>query len=175
MKFTPTSIDGVFLVELEPRVDTRGSFSRAFCLREFEAHGIDFQVLQANLARTNQAGVVRGLHYQDVGEQKFVRCVAGAVYDVLVDMRPQSLTYRDVYATRLDTKNRSALFIPGGIAHGYQALEDNTEFMYMTDEFYTPGLEKGVRYSDPALGIAWPLPPRDVAERDERWPLLDPL
>jgi dTDP-4-dehydrorhamnose 3,5-epimerase len=176
MKFTPINIHGAFLVELEPREDSRGSFSRAFCLREFEQQGIQFQVVQANLARTHQAGVVRGLHYQEkpAEEQKFVRCIAGAVYDVLVDMRPQSPSYRSVYAIRLDNHNRLALFIPGGVAHGYQVLEDNTEFMYMTDQYYTPGLEKGVRYSDPALGVQWPLPPRDVAERDERWPLLEP-
>lgn len=176
MKFTPISIQGAFLVELEPREDSRGSFARAFCLREFEQQGIQFQVVQSNLARTHQAGVVRGLHYQEkpAEEQKFVRCIAGAVYDVLVDMRPQSPSYRSVYAIRLDNHNRLALFIPGGVAHGYQALEDNTEFMYMTDQYYTPGLEQGVRYSDPALGVQWPLPPRDVAERDERWPLLEP-
>lgn len=174
MKFTPINIQGAFLVELEPREDSRGSFSRAFCLREFEQQGIRFQVVQSNLARTHHAGVVRGLHYQQEPalEQKFVRCIAGAVYDVLVDMRPESPSFRAVYAIRLDDVNRLALFIPGGVAHGYQALLDNTEFMYMTDQYYTPGLEQGVRYSDPALGIQWPLPARDVAERDERWPLL---
>lgn len=174
MKFTPIDIEGAFLVELEPHVDERGSFARAFCRREFEEQGIEFQVLQANLARTNQAGVVRGLHYQDEGEQKLVRCVAGAVHDVLVDMRPASPTHRNVVGTRLDNDNRLALFVPGGVAHGYQALEDGTEFMYLTDQFYTPGLEKGVRYSDPALAIDWPLAPRDVADRDESWPLLGP-
>lgn len=174
MKFTPIDIEGAFLVELEPHVDERGSFARAFCRREFEDQGIEFQVLQANLARTNQAGVVRGLHYQDEGEQKLVRCMAGAVHDVLVDMRPASPTHRNVVGTRLDRDNRLALFVPGGVAHGYQALEDDTEFMYLTDQFYTPGLEKGVRYSDPALAIDWPLTPRDVADRDESWPLLGP-
>jgi len=176
MIFTPISIDGAFLVELEPRADTRGSFARAFCLQEFEAQGISFQVAQCNLAHTHRAGVVRGLHYQEkpAEEQKFVRCVTGAVFDVLVDMRPASPTYRTVYTVRLDSENRLALFIPGGIAHGYQALADATEFLYMTDQFYAPGLEQGVRYSDPALGVEWPLPPRDVADRDKQWPLLGP-
>lgn len=174
MIFTPISIAGAYLVDLEPRVDARGSFSRAFCQREFEAQGITFNVAQCNLAHTNQAGVVRGLHYQEAPheEQKLVRCVAGAVHDVLVDMRPASPTYRAVFCTRLDTVERQALFIPAGVAHGYQALEDGTEFLYMTDCFYTPGVEKGVRYSDPAIAVAWPLPPRDVAERDQQWPLL---
>ena len=174
MIFTPISIAGAYLVDLEPRVDARGSFARAFCQREFEAQGITFNVAQCNLARTLQAGVVRGLHYQEPphDERKLVRCVAGAVYDVLVDMRPASPTYRAVFCTRLDAVNRQALFVPAGVAHGYQALEDNTEFLYMTGAFYVPGVEKGVRYSDPAIAVAWPLPPRDVAERDQQWPLL---
>jgi dTDP-4-dehydrorhamnose 3,5-epimerase len=174
MIFTPIPIAGAYLVDLEPRVDARGSFARAFCQREFEAQGITFHVAQCNLARTHQAGVVRGLHYQEHPheERKLVRCVAGAVHDVLVDMRPASPTYRAVYCARLDAANRQALFIPAGVAHGYQALEDGTEFLYMTDAFYVPGVEKGVRYSDPAIAVAWPLPPRDVAERDQQWPLL---
>jgi len=175
MIFTKIPIDGAFLVELEPRVDERGSFARAFCQREFAAQGITFQIAQCNLAHTNHAGVVRGLHYQEkpAEEQKLVRCIAGAVFDVIVDMRRESPTYRAVYSVRLDTQNRKALFIPGGVAHGYQSLTGNTEFLYMTDQFYAPGLEKGVRFSDPALGVTWPLEPRDVTERDNNWPLLD--
>lgn len=174
MLFTPIPIDGAFLIDLEPRADDRGSFARAFCRREFADHGIVFDVAQANLARTRHAGTVRGLHYQEAPaeEQKLVRCIAGAVHDALVDMRPGSPSYRCVYSVRLDAAARQALFIPGGVAHGYQALVDDTEFMYMTDQYYAPGLEKGVRFDDPALGIAWPLPPRDVADRDRRWPLL---
>ncbi|HEX6707579.1 MAG TPA: dTDP-4-dehydrorhamnose 3,5-epimerase family protein [Albitalea sp.] len=174
MIFTPTTIAGAWLVDLEPREDHRGSFARSFCKREFEAQGIAFDIVQANLARTLHAGVVRGLHYQEhpAEEQKLVRCVAGAVLDALVDMRPASPTYRAVYWVRLDTITRQSLFIPAGVAHGYQALADNTEFLYMTDQFYAPGVEKGVRYSDPALGVPWPLPPRDVAPRDQEWPLL---
>lgn len=174
MRFTPTTIEGAWVIDLEPRVDSRGSFARAYCQREFAEHGIRFEIVQANLAFTNHAGVVRGLHYQEPPheDQKLVRCVRGAVLDVIVDMRPQSPTHRAVFSVRLDAVERRALFIPGGVAHGYQALEDGTEFLYMTDQFYTPGLERGVRYSDPHLGAPWPLPPRDVAERDEKWPLL---
>jgi dTDP-4-dehydrorhamnose 3,5-epimerase len=174
MIFTPIPISGAFLVQLEPRGDARGSFARAFCRREFEAQSIQFEVVQCNLARTHQAGVVRGLHYQEppAEEQKLVRCLAGAVLDGLIDMRPGSPTYRSVYSTRLDTENRHALFIPSGVAHGYQVLADNTEFFYMTDQFYAPGQERGVRFDDPKLGIAWPLPARDVADRDRQWPLL---
>jgi dTDP-4-dehydrorhamnose 3,5-epimerase len=174
MIFTPIPIAGAFLIELEPRADARGSFARAFCRREFEAQGVAFEVVQCNLARTHQAGVVRGLHFQEppAQEQKLVRCIAGAVLDGLVDMRPDSPTYRVVYSTRLDADNRCALFIPSGVAHGYQVLADDTEFFYMTDQFYSPGHERGVRYDDPKLGIDWPLPPRDVADRDRQWPLL---
>lgn len=174
MIFTPTRILGAWLIDLEPREDHRGSFARVFCRREFEMQGIQFEVVQCNLAHTRHAGVIRGLHYQEAPaeEQKLVRCVAGAVFDVLVDMRPASPTYRAVYCVQLDTVARQALFIPTGVAHGYQALADRTEFLYMTDEFYSPRAEMGVRYSDPAIGIAWPLPPRDVASRDQEWPLL---
>jgi dTDP-4-dehydrorhamnose 3,5-epimerase len=176
MLFRPTPIAGAYVVELEPRVDPRGTFARAFCRREFAGQDIEFDIVQANLAQTRFAGVIRGLHYQEkpAEEQKLVRCVAGGVYDALVDMRPDSATYRAVFHLRLDAVTRQALFIPGGVAHGYQALTDNTEFMYMTDEFYAPGVEKGVRFSDPAIAIPWPLPPRDVTERDSQWPLLEP-
>lgn len=175
MIFTPTAIAGAWVIDLEPRVDERGSFARALCLREMAAQGIRFEVVQANLAHTARAGIVRGLHYQPAPneEQKLVRCVAGAVYDVIIDMRPESPTYRAVHRMRLDALKRQSLFVPGGVAHGYQALEDGTEFLYMTDAYYAPGLEQGVRYSDPALAAAWPLPPREVAARDQAWPLLD--
>ena len=174
MIFTPTTIAGVYLIDLEPREDSRGSFARAFCKREFAAAKIEFEVVQCNLARTLHAGVVRGLHYQEppADEQKLVRCLAGGVLDVLVDMRPASPTYRAVFQSRLDSVNRRALFVPAGVAHGYQSLADNTEFFYMTDQYYSPGHEKGVRFDDPALGVSWPLPARDVAERDRNWPLL---
>lgn len=175
MIFSDTSIDGAYLVDLEPRTDERGSFARAVCRREFAAKGIHLNIVQCNLAQTLHAGVVRGLHFQDrpAEEQKLVRCVAGAVFDALVDMRTGSRTYRAVFWVRLDAKERRSLFIPAGVAHGYQALENNTEFLYMTDQFYAPGVERGVRYSDSSVAIPWPLPARDVAERDRNWPLLD--
>jgi len=174
MIFKHTSIEGAFVVALDPRRDERGSFARAFCKREFEAQGIQFNVAQANLAQTNHAGVIRGLHYQVAPdeEQKFVRCISGAVHDVIVDMRSTSESYRRVLQIRLDSRERLALFIPSGVAHGYQVLADHTEFLYLTDQFYSPGIEKGVRYDDPAIAVSWPLPPRDITERDQHWPLL---
>ena len=177
MIFKSTPIAGAFVIELEPKEDDRGSFARSFCRREFQTHGIEFSVAQCNLARSFSPGIVRGLHYQEppAAEQKLVRCVAGEVFDVIVDMRVDSATYRRVFHLRLNPNNRSSLFIPAGVAHGYQVMADNTEFLYMTDEFYSPGHEKGVRFSDPALAIPWPLAPRQVAERDQSWPLLEPI
>lgn len=175
MIFTPTPIDGAYLIELEPRRDERGSFSRAFCKRELAEQGISMDILQCNLASTHQAGQVRGLHYvtDPDREAKLVRCVAGAVFDAIIDMRPSSPSFRASYSVRLDTTNRLALFVPGGVAHGYQTLEDDTDFLYMTDEYFVGGEERGVRYNDPRLGIEWPLPAQGVTERDQAWPLLD--
>lgn len=174
MIFTSVAISGAYLIDVEPHVDTRGSFARAFCKNEFRSVGIEFDVLQCNLANTNRAGVVRGLHYQERPNEdnKLVRCIAGAVFDTLVDMRPDSPTFRQVWWGRLDALHRRALYVPGGVAHGYQALMNHTEFLYMTDRFYVPGLEKGLRYDDPALQVPWPLPPVGITERDQNWPLL---
>jgi dTDP-4-dehydrorhamnose 3,5-epimerase len=175
MIFRPTPIHGAYVVELEPHADSRGSFARAYCKREFEAAGIDFDILQCNLAHSLHAGVVRGLHYQEepMQESKLVRCIRGAVLDAMVDMRTDSATYRATTWVRLDETNRLAIFVPGGVAHGYQVLEDNSLFLYMTDQYYAPGFEKGVRFDDPTVRIPWPLPPRDVAARDLTWPLLE--
>lgn len=174
MIFTSLAICGAYLIDVEPHVDTRGSFARAFCKNEFRSVGIEFDVLQCNLAHTNCAGVVRGLHYQERPNEdnKLVRCIAGAVFDTLVDMRPDSPTFQHVWWGRLDALDHRALYVPGGIAHGYQALMNDTEFLYMTDRFYVPGLEKGLRYDDPALEVPWPLPPVGITERDQNWPLL---
>lgn len=174
MIFHPTSIHGAWMVEPEPRQDGRGSFTRAFCLREFAGQGLGFEVVQANLAKTVNAGVIRGLHYQEPPEedQKLVRCVAGAIHDVIIDTRPSSPTYLAMHQVRLDDDNGWAIFVPGGVAHGYQALASQTSVMYLTDRYYRPGLERGVRWDDPRLAADWPLEPRDMAERDRNWPWL---
>jgi dTDP-4-dehydrorhamnose 3,5-epimerase len=174
MRFRETPVAGSFIIELEPRVDERGSFARAFCQRELAAAGVHFEVRQANVAHTVAAGIVRGLHYQvDPPEQKVVRCTAGAVFNAIVDVRPDSPTRLATFHLRLDPVDRFGLFVPAGVAHGYQALEDRTEVMYLTDQFYEAGREHGVRYCDPALAIPWPITPRNVTSRDEQWPLLD--
>lgn len=174
MKFEGLAIAGAARVLLEPKTDDRGSFSRVFCAREFAAAGLQLNVVQSNLARSRHAGIVRGLHYQlaPAGEAKLVRCLRGAVFDVIVDMRRDSPSYRQVHAERLDAVDGVALYIPAGVAHGYQTLEDEAEFFYMTDQYYQPQLETGLRFDDPALKINWPLPPREVTSRDGNWPLL---
>ena len=175
MLFHRTSIHDAWLIQPEPHRDARGSFSRAFCRHEFAELGIDFEVAQANIAHTLHAGVIRGLHYQDppYDDKKLVRCTAGSIHDVIMDTRPTSPTYGSVYQVRLDSEQRWSLFIPGGVAHGYQVLEDATDVIYLTDRQYVPGLEKGVRYSDPALGAHWPHAPRDITDRDLAWPLIE--
>ncbi len=174
MIFEATPIVGAYLVRLEPHVDERGAFARVFCSREFADQRIKFTIAQSNLATTTSVGTVRGLHFQEApaAEQKFVRCVAGEVFDVIVDMRPDSPSFRNVYHTVLSKLNELALFIPPGVAHGYQAVADHTQFLYMTDEFYSPGNEKGVRFDDPLLSIPWPKRPLNVTDRDKNWPLL---
>lgn len=174
MNFIPTLVSGAWLISLEPRVDSRGQFARAFCSREFQEVGLNFQIVQSNLVATKSAGTLRGLHFQvpPATEQKLVRCTAGAVLDVIVDARPDSPTFRSVYSVRLDATNRHSLFVPAGVAHGYQSLVDDTDFLYLTDRHYAPECERGVRYSDPLLSEMWPLPARNVSPRDELWPDL---
>ncbi len=172
MKFNPTTIDGAFLIEVEPIEDQRGSFSRAFCQKEFQQVGIQFSLAQCNLARTSDKGIVRGLHYQiaPAGEQKLIRCIRGRVFDAIIDVRKDSSTYLKTFTTELSAANRQALFIPAGIAHGYQTLEADSDFFYMTDEFYSPEQERGVRYNDPIASFSWPLEPLGMTERDKNWP-----
>jgi dTDP-4-dehydrorhamnose 3,5-epimerase len=176
VKFTPAAIDGVWVVDLEPIDDERGSFARTYCAEEFAAHGLDPTVSQCNVSVTRSAGTVRGLHYQvaPAAETKLVRCVRGAIFDVAVDLRPESATLHHHVAIELSAANRRALFIPVGFAHGFQTLVDDTEVEYQMGAPYTPGTDRGVRHDDPALGIAWPLPVGSISERDRTWPLLEP-
>jgi dTDP-4-dehydrorhamnose 3,5-epimerase len=174
MKFTPADIDGVWIVDLEPVEDERGFFARTFCADEFTVHGLDPTVAQCNVSLTRTAGTVRGLHYQvePAAETKLVRCVRGAIFDVAVDVRPGSPTLHRHVAVELSAANRRALYISVGFAHGFQTLVDDTEVEYQMGAPYTPGTDRGVRYDDPALEIAWPLPVSNVSDRDRAWPLL---
>ena len=174
MIFTETRLRGAFLIDLEPRPDARGFFARTFCAREFEAHGLKTTVAQGNVSFNHARGTLRGLHYQlpPSAETKLVRCVRGAIYDVIVDLRPDSPTYLQHVGVELSEENRRALYVPAMFAHGYLTLTDGAEVTYQVDEFYAPGQERGLRYDDPALGITWPLPVSVISDKDASWPLL---
>jgi dTDP-4-dehydrorhamnose 3,5-epimerase len=175
MKFEETCLKGAWLIDLDPVEDDRGFFARAFCQQEFAGHGLKPEVVQSNLSYNAQKGTLRGLHYQlpPAAEAKFIRCISGAIYDVIVDMRPDSPTYLQHVGVELSASNRQALYIPEMFAHGYQALADNAEVLYQVSEFYTPGVERGLRYDDPRLAIEWPAAVTVISDKDRDWPMLD--
>lgn len=169
MHIEETHLPGAFLIAPDRRSDERGHFARTWCVQEFAAHGLDSGWVQGNLSYNRTQGTLRGLHYQadPKPETKLVRCTRGAVYDVLVDLRPDSPTFRHWVGVELSADNGVALYIPGGFAHGYQTLADDTELAYEMSEFYDPGLSRGVRWDDPALGITWPAyDRRHISARD---------
>ena len=172
MKFTRLGIPGAFLVDLEPHGDERGEFARTWCAREFAAAGIADVPVQASLSWNPRRGTLRGLHWQSEphGETKIVRCVRGTVYDVLVDVRSDSHTWRDHLAVELDSVRRQAVVIPPGVAHGFLTLTDDCELHYLISEFHVPDAARGARWNDPAFGIVWPETPSVVSERDRGWP-----
>lgn len=175
MRFTETPLAGAHTVELEPHADERGYLARAFCRREFAEHALVAEVAQANLSYNERRGTLRGMHYQlpPSGEVKLVRCVRGAIYDVIVDLRPDSPTYLQWFGAELTERNGRALYVPESFAHGFQTLVDGTLVFYQTSEFYAPGRERGLRHDDPALGIDWPLETLVISDKDARWPLLE--
>ena len=175
MNLSPTELPGVFLVEPELLADERGAFARTFCVDEFGSAGIDFEVVQANISFNKYSGTLRGMHFQRAphAEAKVVRCTSGAVYDVVVDLRPDSPTYCQWISAELNADNRKALFIPEGCAHGFQTLLDNTEVDYLMSVRYAPEAASGVRFDDAAFGIEWPLPVSSLSERDRDWPDYD--
>ncbi|MEN9535739.1 MAG: hypothetical protein RIR37_1012 [Verrucomicrobiota bacterium] len=175
MIFSKTSIDGVILVELERNEDARGSFSRAFCENEFSNFGFPFHVSQANLSRSVGKGTIRGMHYRKTvfHECKIVRCVRGALWDVVVDMRPDSPTRLHHLSFELSEVNGHALCIPDGVAHGHQALTEEADLFYLMDGAHQPGHEAGLRYDDPVIGICWPLAVNRISPRDLKWPLIE--
>jgi dTDP-4-dehydrorhamnose 3,5-epimerase len=174
MKFIPTPLNGAYLIELEPRVDVRGSFARAFCAQELAAQKLESTFVQSNISTNNLAGTVRGMHFQREpnAETKLVRCVKGAIYDVVVDMRESSSTYLRWYGAELTEENGSMMYVPKGFAHGYQALSDGATVFYMVSAFYAPQSEGGLRYNDPRLSIAWPTAASGTSDKDAKWPLL---
>jgi dTDP-4-dehydrorhamnose 3,5-epimerase len=172
--FTETPLKGAFLIDLEPRTDERGFFARTFCRREFEENGLNPGIAQCNLSFNLRAGTLRGMHFQKAParEAKLVRCVRGRIHDVIVDLRPQSATFRDHFAVDLNAENRRALFVPESFAHGFQTLADETEVEYQMSEFYRPDHATGFRYDDPAFAIPWPLPVSVISGQDLEWPVF---
>ncbi|MGH9970459.1 MAG: dTDP-4-dehydrorhamnose 3,5-epimerase [Pyrinomonadaceae bacterium] len=174
MRFTELRLKGAYLVELQRHEDSRGFFARTFCAREFRAQDLVETFVQCSTSWNAREGTVRGMHYQlpPSCEVKLVRCTAGALWDVIVDLRPDSPSYLQHVGVELSAANRLALYIPEMFAHGYQALEDGTEIFYQMSEFYAPELSAGLRYDDPKLGIKWPLPVSVVSEKDRSLELL---
>jgi dTDP-4-dehydrorhamnose 3,5-epimerase len=173
MIFTETKLKDAFIIEIEKIGDERGFFARVWCQNEFEARGLNSCWVQANLAFSKKRGTLRGLHYQiaPYEEAKLMRCIRGAMYDVIVDLRQDSPTYKQWLGVELTEDNRRMLYVPEGFAHGYQTLVDDTEVFYPVSQFYTPGAERGMRWDDPAFAVEWPVTENlTVSEKDKSWP-----
>jgi dTDP-4-dehydrorhamnose 3,5-epimerase len=175
--FTETKLRGAFTLDLERHDDSRGFFARAFCQREFNQHGLNPVIAQANIAFNKKKGTLRGMHFQypPAAETKLVRCTRGGILDIIVDLRPESPSYLDHIAVELTADNYRALYVPERFAHGYQVLEDGTETSYHVGEFYAPATEGGLLYKDPRLGLAWPLPVTEISPKDNAWKLLSEI
>ena len=171
MKFHHTDLPGACVIELEKLQDERGFFARTWCRKEFEDQGLVARVVQANTSFNSRAGTLRGMHYQAAPyqETKLVRCTSGALYDVIVDLRPDSPTYKRWTAVELTAGNGRMLYVPADFAHGFITREDNTEVNYLVSEAYTPGAGRGLRWDDPALGIEWPCPVEVISDQDAGW------
>jgi dTDP-4-dehydrorhamnose 3,5-epimerase len=172
MVFAETTVRGAYLIDLEPRTDQRGFFARAWCRSEFEARGLNARVAQVNVSFNARRGTLRGMHFQRSPhrEAKVVSCTRGRVYDVVIDLRPDSPTYLRWTAVELTAENRRMLYIPEGLAHGFQTLADETELLYLMSESYSPAHARGVRHDDPVFGIDWPLPVASISDADRTWP-----
>ncbi|CAN5652532.1 dTDP-4-dehydrorhamnose 3,5-epimerase [soil metagenome] len=172
MIFTETELEGAFVVDPEKLGDERGFFARAWDRQEFEAHGLNPQLVQCNISFNKEKGTLRGMHYQAApyDEAKLVRCTRGAIYDVAVDLRPNSPTFKQWVGRELTVDNRRMLYVPEGFAHGFQTLEDDTEVFYQVSVFHSPDHGRGVRWDDPAFGIKWPTETRVIVDRDRKYP-----
>ena len=175
MKFEETRLQGAFVIDLEKRGDERGFFARVFCESEFADHGLATRFVQVNNSLSADKGTLRGMHYQlaPKAEVKVVRCIRGSLFDVIVDLREDSPTFKQHFGVELSAENRRMLYVPKGFAHGFLTLENNTEAFYLVDEFYAPEMERGARWNDPAFGIDWPLEPTVISEKDEGHPDFD--
>jgi len=174
MQFKDTEFDEAYVIELEKHGDERGFFARAFCQKEFAARGLASDMVQMNTSYSAERGTLRGLHYQTAPHQeaKLMRCVRGAIYDVIVDVRPESSTFAEWMAVELSAQNRKMVYVPKGFAHGFLTLEDDCEVLYQVSAFYAPDHERGLRYDDPTIGISWPIDVRIVSDKDRQWPYV---
>jgi dTDP-4-dehydrorhamnose 3,5-epimerase len=173
MIFRETGLAGAFLVELEPRADDRGFFARSWCQKEFSEHGLNPRLVQCNISFSQKRGTLRGMHFQQAPheEAKLVRCTRGAVFDVIIDLRQDSPTFKKHFAARLDSENRHMLFVPEDFAHGFQTLADDTEVFYQMSDFYEPKAARaGIRWDDPVFGIRWPIADPILNDRDRTFP-----
>lgn len=176
MKFTETPLKGACVIELEKRGDDRGFFARFFCEREYQAHQLNPKIVQINNSLSRIKGTLRGMHYQlaPKAEDKVVRCLRGALFDAIIDLRPDSPTYLQHFTIELTAENRTMLYVPKGFAHGFLTLAEDTETFYLATEFYSPELERGVRYNDPKFGIRWPFEPAVISDKDRNHPDFNP-
>jgi dTDP-4-dehydrorhamnose 3,5-epimerase len=170
--FTETKLKGAFILDVQRYEDARGFFGRSFCQQEFEKHGLNPRFVQANVSYNRKRGTLRGLHYQIAPhrEAKLIRCTRGALYDVIVDLRKDSPTYKQWAGAELTEANRRLFYVPEGFAHGFVTLADDTEAAYQVSEFHHPPSERGIRYDDPALGIRWPVAAEVISDKDQAWP-----
>jgi dTDP-4-dehydrorhamnose 3,5-epimerase len=172
MLFDETKLPGVFEIHLDPHRDDRGFFARTWCQREFEAKGLNPKIAQCNISFNPRKGTLRGIHFQmpPSAEAKLVRCTKGAIYDVVLDLRSQSLSFGEWIGVTLSAANRDMIYVPEGCAHGFITLEDDTEVFYQMSQFYDAGTARGVRWNDPGFQIEWPLLPQVISERDQTYP-----
>lgn len=176
MKFIETPLKGAFTIELEKRGDERGFFARTFCKKEFADVGLNNEIVQINNSLSADKGTLRGMHYQltPKSEDKIVRCIKGALYDVIIDLRENSSTFGKWFGTELTADNRKMMVVPQGFAHGFLTLYDNTEVFYLVTEYYSPESERGIRWNDPKFNINWPIEPRTISDKDNNHPDFDP-
>lgn len=174
MRFTETRLKGAFIIEPERLEDERGFFARTFCQKEFEVHGLNPRLVQCNISYNKHKGTLRGMHYQvaPMAEAKLVSCTRGAIYDVIIDLRPESPTYCQWLVEELNAENRKMIYIPEGFAHGFQTLKDDTEVFYQMSEFYSPEHARGVRWDNPVFGIEWALDTKIISEKDKNYTLI---
>lgn len=176
MKFIETVLKGAFVIEIEKREDSRGFFARSFCKDEYAKVGLYNEIIQINNSLSKHTGTLRGMHYQLAPKQedKIVRCIKGAIYDVIIDMREDSETFCEWFGIELNETNRRSLYVPKGFAHGNISLVDESELLYLVTEYYSPESERGIRWNDPKFNIRWPIMPVEISEKDNSHPFFDP-